>query len=141
MQECVFCDLIDGQGEVTYVYQDEFVSAFMDIQPVNAGHILIVPNEHATYLADLPGETGARIFQVAQRLAAVLRSSGLHCEGVNFFLADGVAAGQEVFHVHFHLFPRFKDDGFGLTFAEGYSALPPRSDLEGAASVIRRHLG
>jgi histidine triad (HIT) family protein len=141
MQECVFCDLIDGQGEVTYVYQDEFVSAFMDIQPVNAGHILIVPNEHATYLADLPGETGARIFQVAQRLAAALRSSGLHCEGVNFFLADGVAAGQEVFHVHFHLFPRFKDDGFGLTFAEGYSALPPRSDLEGAASVIRRHLG
>lgn len=138
MENCIFCDIINGKEEATFVYRDELVSAFMDIQPVNAGHILVVPNEHAPYLADLPVETGARIFQVAQRLAAALRASGLRCEGVNFFLADGEAAMQEVFHVHFHVFPRFKGDGFGLTFAERYHILPPRSDLEEAAFDIKR---
>ena len=141
MSQCIFCEMIDGQGEITFVYQDELVSAFMDIQPVNAGHILVVPNEHATYLADLLEETGARLFQVAQQLATALRSSGLRCEGVNFFLADGEAAGQEIFHVHFHVFPRFKSDGFGLTFADSYFTLPSRSDLEEAASAIRKQLG
>ncbi len=141
MDECIFCDLLDGQGEITFVYQDELVSAFMDIQPVNAGHILVIPNQHATYLADVSEETGARLFQVAQRLAAGLRSSGLRCEGVNFFLADGEAAGQEVFHVHLHVIPRFKDDGFGLTFADSYFTMPSRSDLEETASAIREQLG
>ncbi len=141
MESCIFCEMIDGQGEITFVYQDELVSAFMDIQPVNAGHILVVPNEHATNLADLPGETGAHLFQVAQRLAAALRSAGLRCEGVNFFLADGEAAGQEVFHVHLHVFPRYKDDGFGLTFSERYFTMPPRSALEEAALAIRQQLG
>lgn len=140
MDKCIFCDMIGGQGDVTYVYQDERVSAFMDIQPVNSGHILIVPNEHATYLADLPEETGAHIFRTAQRLAAALRSSGIRCEGVNFFLADGEAAGQEVFHVHLHVFPRFNGDGFGLTFADRYFTMPPRSELEETATAIRDQL-
>lgn len=141
MQDCIFCDIINGKGDVTYVFQDELVSAFMDIQPVNAGHILFVPKEHATCLADLPEETGAHMFRVAQRTAAALRSSGIRCEGVNVFLADGEAAGQDVFHVHLHLFPRFKGDGFGLTFADRYFTLPPRSELEAVATAIRGQLG
>ena len=138
---CVFCDIARGKAPASVVYADDEVMAFMDIQPVNPGHVLIVPNEHATYLADLPEETGAHIFRVAQRLTAAIRSSGVRCEGINFFLADGEAAMQEVFHVHFHVFPRFQGDGFGLTFADRYFTKPPRSDLEQAAASIRKQLG
>jgi len=141
MKNCIFCDIVRGRTEATFAYQDDVVSAFMDIQPVNPGHIDIVPNLHAAYLADLPEETGAHIFRVAQRLAKALRSSGLKCEGVNFFLADGEAAMQEIFHVHFHVFPRYDGDGLGLRFAERYFTKPPRSELEEAAEMIKRQMG
>jgi histidine triad (HIT) family protein len=109
----------------------------MDIQPVNAGHVLVVPDEHATHLADLPEDTGAGMFRVAQRMAAALYQSGLDCEGVDLFLADGEAAGQEVFHVHLHVIPRFAGDGFGLRFGPDYSNRPDRETLEATAKRIR----
>ncbi len=70
----------------------------MDIQPINPGHVLVIPNSHVTYLADLDEGVGSELFSVAQRITAALRTSGLRCEGVNLFLADGEAAGQEIFH-------------------------------------------
>ena len=112
--DCVLCKLLSRELEVTFVHQDNVCSALMDIQPVTPGHVLVIPNRHAPYLADLAEEEGAQMFRVGQRVAAALRNSGVKCEGVNFFLADGVAAGQEVFHVHLHVFPRFAGDGFGL---------------------------
>ena len=141
MTDCVFCAILDGSEAATFVYRDDLVAAFMDIQPVNPGHVLIVPNRHIARLADLDEETGALLFQAGQRLAASLRVSGLRCEGVNFFLADGAAAMQEVFHVHLHVFPRYEGDGFGLTLAEAYFTKPPRSALETTAVAIRAALG
>lgn len=134
---CIFCKILSGELEASVVHRDELCTAFMDVQPVNPGHLLVVPNAHAEYLSDLPSETGAQIFRVAQQLAAALRKSGLPCEGVNLFLADGEAAMQEVFHVHLHVFPRCKGDGFGLTFAPRYFEKPPRSKLEDAAKAIK----
>ena len=72
MSDCVFCDIVNGKAKATLVWQDDLVSAFLDIQPINAGHIDIVPNAHAAYLADLPADTGAHMFGVAQRLAQAL---------------------------------------------------------------------
>lgn len=141
MNGCIFCDIVMGKQEASFVYRDDLVSAFMDVQPVNPGHVLVVPNEHARDLADLPEETGAHLFRVAQRLAKAIRASGLRCEGMNFFLADGRAALQEVFHVHFHVIPRFEEDGFGLRFPERYFKKPPRAELEAAAEEIRSRLG
>ena len=122
------------------VHQDELCSAFMDLHPINPGHMLVVPNRHAPYLKDLDEEEGRRIFQIAQRLAAALRGSGLKCEGVNFFLADGEAAGQEVFHAHLHVFPRYKGDGFALRLPPGYEPDAKRKDLNDAAQRIRETL-
>ena len=107
-QDCIFCKILAGESDVSLVYQDEICTATMDIQPVNPGHMLVIPNRHAAYLADLKEEEGAQIFRVAQRLAAALRQSGVKCEGVNFFLADGEAAMQEIFHLHLHVFPRYQ---------------------------------
>ena len=112
----------------------------MDIQPVNMGHVLIIPNTHAAYLADLEEQIGADLFRVAQRVAAGLRRSGIKCEGVNLFLADGEAAGQEVFHAHLHVFPRYSGDGFGLKFGPRYGKKPERNELDATAEQIRQAL-
>jgi histidine triad (HIT) family protein len=140
MSDCVFCNIVSGALPSSVVYQDDRCMAFMDIQPVNPGHVLIIPNRHATYLADLDEETGAHMFRVAQRVAQALRRSGIRCEGVNLFLADGEAAGQEVIHAHLHVFPRFPGDGFGLRFGPQYSERPARSELDTLAEKVRAAL-
>ncbi len=140
MHACIFCAIVAGEAPASVVYQDNVCSAFLDIQPVNLGHLLVVPNVHATYLADLHEDTGANLFRVAHRLAGSLRRSGLPCEGVNLFLADGEAAMQEVLHVHLHVFPRFSGDGFGLTFGSDYSNKPERAVLDCAAHQIKTAL-
>ncbi|HEX7594178.1 MAG TPA: HIT family protein, partial [Anaerolineae bacterium] len=108
--------------------------------PVNPGHILIIPNRHATYLADLDAEVGAQIFRVGQRLACALRASDVRCDGVNFFLADGAAAMQEIFHVHLHVFPRYEGDGFGLKFGSANFNKPTRTELDRIAQGIKNVL-
>ncbi len=134
--ECIFCDILAGKLPSSIVYQDELCTAFMDIQPVNPGHVLVIPNDHASFLADLDEETGAQLFRIAQRLARALRVSGVKCEGVNFFLADGEAAQQDVFHVHLHVFPRYKGDGFGLQLSPDYFTKPERVELDEIAQDI-----
>lgn len=140
MSECVFCHILAGELPASFVYRDERCAAFMDIRPVNPGHLLVVPIRHAAHLAEVEPETAGHLMQVAQRLAAALRASGLRCEGVNLFLADGRAAMQEVFHVHLHVLPRYVGDGFGLRFGPHYGRLPPRAELDEAAARIRRAL-
>jgi histidine triad (HIT) family protein len=111
---CTFCGIIAGRLESSRVYEDEHVVAFMDIMPVTRGHLLVVPRMHVDFLQALDEELGARIFRVGHHLAKALYQSGVPCEGVNMFLADGEAAFQEVFHVHLHVFPRNSSDGFRI---------------------------
>jgi histidine triad (HIT) family protein len=134
---CIFCDVLPGRLPGSFVYRDDRVAAFMDIRPVNPGHLLIVPVRHAPYLADIDGDTAAHLMRTAHRLAAALRLSSVRCEGVNLFLADGEAAMQEIFHVHLHVFPRFGNDGFGLPFApEYYANRPSREQLDELAAEL-----
>lgn len=140
MDGCIFCAILEGRKEASFVYQDELVSAFMDIQPINPGHILVVPNVHTACLADLDLITGGRLFQTAQRLASALRSSKLRCEGVNFFLADGEAAHQEIFHVHLHVFPRYRGDRFRIQVGGHYHIQPSRALLESHAAAVKKCL-
>jgi histidine triad (HIT) family protein len=134
--DCVFCGIVDGEVEHSLVYEDERILAFMDIQPVARGHLLVVPRVHTAFLADLDTEDGKMMFELGQKAAAALRESGLRCEGVNLFIADGEAAGQDVFHVHLHVIPRHEDDAFGLRFPPDYS-IRPRGELDEAAAAIR----
>ncbi len=130
----IFSDIIAGRAPASKVYEDEDVVAFMDIRPLTLGHVLVVPRIPARNLAELDPALGGKLFQVGQRLAAALRASEVGCDGVNFFLADGVTAGQEVFHVHLHVVPRTPGDGFGL---RARPTTPPRADLDYLAASIR----
>jgi diadenosine tetraphosphate (Ap4A) HIT family hydrolase len=136
-ERCIFCEILAGRAPASFVYRDDLCAAFMDIHPVNPGHVLVIPIQHAARLAELDMPAGMQMFQVGQRLAAALRASGLRCEGVNFFLADGTAAGQEVHHVHLHVFPRWHGDGHHLRFSPSYFQLPTRAEVEVSAEILR----
>jgi histidine triad (HIT) family protein len=141
VSDCTFCKIIDGTYENSNIYEDDSLIAFLDIHPVNAGHILIVPKKHAELISELDDETTGRMFILAKEINKALRKSGVKLEGINYFLADGEAAGQEVFHTHFHLIPRFAGDGFGLKFPAGYkNNLPKREELDLIAEGIRKKL-
>jgi histidine triad (HIT) family protein len=132
--DCVFCRIVAGTADASVVYEDDRLLAFCDLNPVNPGHLLIIPKIHSVGLVDLDESDGSRMFMVAQRLATAVRSSGLRCEGVNLFLADGKAAGQEVFHVHLHVFPRYVGDLFHLDLGQRRAS---RRDLDEIAARVR----
>lgn len=160
--QCIFCKIMKGQLPVSKVLETDHLFAFMDIQPVNYGHVLIIPKIHITDMDslfkliqnknNLQGEELQRIesleaasremFPTATKIAQALRMIGeegkIQIEGVNLFLADGESAGQEVFHMHLHVFPRFKGDGFALKIK--YPKKPERSDLNILAEEIQSKL-
>lgn len=140
MKPCVFCQILAGKVPASFVVRGRLVSAFLDIQPIHLGHLLIVPNQHASTLGEVPASTLHVMMEIAGQLVQVLRGEPLLCEGVNLFLADGEVAGQEVDHVHLHVIPRFPGDGFGLRFAAEYGTLPQRDDLDRVAAALQDEL-
>lgn len=140
MSNCILCMLREEKIEVTKVYEDDKVTAILDIQPINPGHILIFPNECNQYVVDVDDETLKHMMIIAKRMNKAIRDSSLKCEDVNFFMADGVSAGQEIPHCHLHVFPRFKGDGFGLKFPNDYTNKPERSELIQVAEIIKEKL-
>lgn len=140
MEDCVFCKIVKGEGSESLVYSDEETIAFMDIQPVNPGHVLVVPKVHVPGLSDLDEETGAHVFKVGMRVANAIKRSGIKCEGVNLLLSDGRAAFQEIFHVHLHVIPRFEGDNLRISFGRKYGVKPERTELDWIAAKIRNVL-
>lgn len=122
--ECVFCRIRQGKEPASVIYQDERVTAFMDIRPLNRGHVLVIPNSHAADLDELNPDAAADMMRAAQMIAGAIRRSDVKSEGINLWMADGRAAGQTVLHVHLHVVPRYKGDGFGLKFPADYGQEP-----------------
>ena len=117
---CIFCDIIHGAAEVSVCYEDGTALAFMDIQPVNSGHTLVVPKQHFESLTDLPPDVGSHLFDVAIRLGKVIRDV-TRCDDMNLIVSSGEAAGQDVYHFHIHLIPRRAGDGFDVPLPFGGS--------------------
>jgi histidine triad (HIT) family protein len=114
--------------------------AFLDIQPINPGHVLVIPKYHAESMENLPEEDAAHMMRVGQIVDKALRRSELRCEGVNMVIADGRAAGQDVDHIHLHVFPRFKDDGFEINIQSGSRKPPGREQLDETAGKLKQAL-
>ena len=135
MQDCVFCRIVAGENSASVFYEDELLLGLMTIGPITTGHAMVIPKEHTAYLADMDEETGRHLWTVTQRTAAAIRESGVRCEGINLFLADGKVAFQEIFHVHMHVFPRYEGDPFRLV--ADWDVNPPRQELDRAARQIK----
>ena len=135
MHDCTFCQIVSGQSPASIFYADDVVLGLMTVGPVTTGHALILPRQHAACLADMDEDTGRHLWTISQRTAAAIRESGARCEGINLFLADGEAAFQEIFHVHMHVFPRYRGDPFKLV--ADWSVRPPRNELDRVARQIQ----
>ena len=134
MDDCIFCQIIAGKSPASIFYEDNLVIGFMDLGPVTPGHSMIIPKQHAACLADLDEDTGRHMWTITHRTAAAMRESGVQCEGINLFLADGEAAFQEIFHVHMHVFPRFEGDSFKID--ANWNEKPSRAELDQIAIQI-----
>ncbi len=110
MEDCLFCKIIKGGVSSAKVYEDENHLAFLDIFPANKGHTLIIPKKHYAHFSEIPHEEIGRLIEAVRKVAAGVKTA-LKAEGINLFLNEGRAAGQLIFHAHFHVIPRFEGDG------------------------------
>jgi histidine triad (HIT) family protein len=118
MAETIFAKILRGDIPCHKVYEDEKVLAFLDVFPLSAGHVLVIPKEEAATLDQLSDESAAALGRVLPRLSrAVLKATG--ATAYNVLQNNGAAAHQAVFHVHFHIIPRFEDAGLGIAWPAG----------------------
>jgi len=109
--QCIFCDIVQKTAKAEILFEDEKIISFLDINPFNVGHSLVIPKTHYENFLDVPSDLFGEIFSVVQQLTKGV-VNGLQADGYNILSNNGRAAGQSVFHCHFHIIPRFKTDGY-----------------------------
>jgi histidine triad (HIT) family protein len=113
MKECIFCKIVAGELPSYKVYEDEKTLAFLDINPVQNGHTLVIPKEHAVNIFDISAEVWAAVQETVRHVAGVLDKS-MSADGINLIMNNRDHAGQVVEHAHVHLIPRYRGDGLHL---------------------------
>ena len=133
---CIFCKIAAGTIPSIKLWEDAETLAFMDINPANDGHCLVIPKTHFPTLFALAPEAftaaGRTVIRVANAVQAALAP-----EGINLLQANGPGAGQSVFHFHIHVLPRRHDDGLAINWAPKPG---DRARITEIAEKIRRHL-
>lgn len=109
MEDCIFCKIIKGDIPCAKIYEDKNVFSFLDIAPINFGHALVIPKKHYGMITNIPDKMLSNVVSVINKVATALSKNS---DGINIMQNNGRAAGQLVPHVHFHVIPRYKDDGF-----------------------------
>jgi diadenosine tetraphosphate (Ap4A) HIT family hydrolase len=136
----VFARILRGELPSTKLYEDDRVVVILDIAPVNPGHALVIPKAAAQLVAELDPALAAYLFQVGARVSQAVRAASPRCEGVNFWISDGEAAGQEVPHVHLHVIPRFAGDGFGWKAGPNNRQMQTPDQLKAVAGPLKAAL-
>ncbi|MFQ5811817.1 MAG: HIT family protein [Anaerolineae bacterium] len=134
--DCIFCAIAEGKAPAEVVFEDEETLAFMDINPANPGHTLVIPKRHVRDIYELDEETAAAVMKAAVQVAGAIKKA-LQPDGMNLVQSNERAGGQDVFHFHIHVIPRWYDDGLRL-------ARPPvvrrTMPIEEAAARISREV-
>ncbi len=113
--ECIFCRIIRGELDSATVYEDESTLAFLDLRQSNEGHVLVVPRNHIEQIYDLDEDTASSLASTVCRVARAVRRVYAP-EGLSIWQSNGPAAFQEVPHVHWHILPRYADDGLLVVY-------------------------
>lgn len=111
VNRCIFCRIASGELPASVVHQDEDWLVLMDIHPVRAGHVLVVPRTHHPHLAQFDADTRSALIEWADRIVRAQQAAGFAAGGANLLLNDGVAGDQHVPHLHLHCIPRRRGDG------------------------------
>lgn len=111
--ECIFCKIANGELPCEKIYEDDKVIAFLDINPVNQGHTLLITKEHHENFLSLPDDLMNHVFKKAKLIALAVKQ-GTDSEGFNLGINNGTAAGQVILHCHLHIIPRKAGDGIKM---------------------------
>ena len=111
MDSCIFCKIVAGILPSYKIYEDDKVLAFLDIAPVNPGHILVIPKKHFVNMEEIPEQLLIDVIKIVKKMGLALKM-GMGYEGYNIVESNDPVAGQEVPHIHFHLTPRVSKDEF-----------------------------
>lgn len=130
--DCEFCDIVSGGHSAHVVHSGEEAVAFLDIHPAVPGHTLVAPTAHRAELFDLADDEVAAMFRTVRDVAIAQRAA-LDAAGVSVFQSSGEVAGQDVFHVHAHVIPRFEDDN--IRFAPARTPLTDEAGADIAAAI------
>ncbi len=133
--DCLFCKIINGEIPCLKVYEDEYTFAFLDINPVNEGHTLVLPKKHIENLINSDSEDLKNIMPALREITEAVKKA-TNADGVNVTTNNGEAAGQSVFHLHFHIIPRFNDDGFKNWLQHSYKEGEDKKYLEKIKSLL-----
>lgn len=109
---CIFCKIVSGELPSRKIYEDDISLAFLDINPVNKGHTLIVPKEHFENVYDIKEDILGHLIKVSKKISNALKQSG--ADGINIIMNNEKDAGQVVFHLHIHIIPREKGDNLPM---------------------------
>ena len=110
MPDCIFCKIVKGDIPCNKIYENDRVLAFLDLQPVNPGHTLVIPKKHFQNLLDIPEDLLCEMMVVVKKLSKVIIKA-VNADGFNIGINNNETAGQGIFHMHIHIMPRFKNDG------------------------------
>jgi len=112
--DCIFCKIINGEIPSEKVYENDKVFAFMDINPLNDGHVLIIPKSHAGTIHEIGEDDFLAVMSATHKLAAAVRKA-LNPDGINLLQLNGKAANQVIPHLHVHIVPRWSGDGLTIS--------------------------
>lgn len=113
--DCIFCKILGGDIPSFKIYEDDKTFAFMDINPANAGHVLVIPKYHSPNIFEIPNDWLAATAATAKRIAKAVEKA-LSPEGINIVQANGEGAAQSVQHFHIHVLPRHNGDELKLNW-------------------------
>ena len=135
---CIFCRIVAGEIPAEVVERTSEVVAFLDVQPLADGHVLVVPRAHVPAVEDLEPDAADELFREVVRLARPVRDA-LAAEGTTIGVNNGEATGQTIPHVHVHIVPRWSGDGAGSV----HSIFPRKTSrpLDEVGAAIRRAAG
>jgi histidine triad (HIT) family protein len=107
--DCIFCDIASKNSETEIIFENEKYLAFLDINPVNYGHTLVIPKTHYDNFLTMPAKELEELTKLTQYLSGAIKRA-LKADGFNVISNNGLSAGQSVFHFHYHIIPRYDND-------------------------------
>lgn len=107
---CIFCKIVNREMPAATIHETDDFLAFVNTQPVNFGHSLVIPKNHFSNIYDLPKEVLEKLGEELQKVSIGIKKA-MKAEGINVDMNNDAAAGQVIFHAHFHIIPRFQEDG------------------------------
>lgn len=134
--DCIFCEILAGRLPSSIVYEDEQVVGLMSLDQPNPYKVLVISRAHLETIYDLTDEQAAFIFQATAKICRAVRDAA-NCDGLNLVQSNGRDGGQDVFHFHLHIVPRFSGDKIRLSWEHKQAQ---RSELDEMAEKIRVNL-